>query len=150
MSWVERRGRLDCLTVGVLSRSSSGSIIGRDWVCCLVKDGGLSGFCDGSEHRSWTGLYGAAGVMAGINAGVASTLGGGVVCRSLGWTVERGMGGGLASWRGAWHVIGVTGRTLDGRIDGGALGLQLLATTVSLLLSSLDRMWNGLLLRVWH
>jgi hypothetical protein len=83
--------------------------------------------------------------MAGINAGVAGTLGGGV------WTVEGEIGGGgLANRRGAWRIGGFTGRILDGRMVGGALGLQLLATTVSSLSSLSYRMWDGLLLhRSW-
>jgi hypothetical protein len=56
MRWEERRGWLDGLVVGVLYRSSSGSTMGREWVCCLVKDSGSSGFFDGTGHRSWTGL----------------------------------------------------------------------------------------------
>jgi hypothetical protein len=88
--------------------------------------------------------------MAGITACVACTLGGGVVVRHLGWTVEGGIGGGLASRRGVRSIGGFTGGILDGRMVGGTLGLQLLATTVSSLLSLLERMWNGLLLRIWH
>jgi hypothetical protein len=56
MSHVEHLDGLDGLVVDVLSRSSSGSTIGTEWVCCLVKDSGLSGFWDGSGGRSWTGL----------------------------------------------------------------------------------------------
>jgi hypothetical protein len=88
--------------------------------------------------------------MAGINAGVAGTLGGGVVGKSLGWAVEGEIGGGLANWHGAWRTGGFTGRILDGRMVGGALGLQLLATTVSSSSSLSYRMWSGFLLRVWH
>jgi hypothetical protein len=54
--------------------------------------------------------------------------------------VEGGIGGGLASRRGAWCVGGLTGGALDGETVGGALGLQLLAITVSSLSSSLVRM----------
>jgi hypothetical protein len=39
---------------------------------------------------------------------------------------------------------------MAGMMVGGALGLQLLATTVSSSLSSSERMWDGLLLRVWR
>jgi hypothetical protein len=88
--------------------------------------------------------------MAGINAWVACTLDGGVVGRRLGWIVGGGIGGELAIRRGTWHVRGFTGGILDGRMLGGALGLQLLANTVSSLLSSLERMWNRLLLQVLH
>ncbi len=56
MRWVERRGRLDGGVGGVLSRSSSSSTIGREWVHCLLYDSGLSGFFDGTGCRSWTGL----------------------------------------------------------------------------------------------
>jgi hypothetical protein len=83
--------------------------------------------------------------MAGINARVAYILGGGVVGRCLGGTGGGGIGGGLVSRRSAWRVDGLTGGTLDGRMVGGALGLQLLATTVSSSLSLSERMWNGLL-----
>jgi hypothetical protein len=78
--------------------------------------------------------------MAGINAQVAFTLGGGVVGRRLGETVEGGIGGGLASQCGAWRKGGFTGGILDGRMVGGALGLQFLATTVSSSLSLSERM----------
>jgi hypothetical protein len=87
--------------------------------------------------------------MAGIIAWVACTLGGGVVGRCLGWTVGGGIGGGLTSWSGTWRVERFTGRILDGRMAGGSLGLQFLATTVSSSSLLLERMWNGLLLRIW-
>jgi hypothetical protein len=77
------------------------------------------------------GLKGAVGVMARINARVVCTLSGGVVGRHLGWTEGGWIGGGLVSRRSAWRVGGFTGRTLDGETVGGALGLQLLAITVS-------------------
>jgi hypothetical protein len=74
----------------------------------------------------------------------------------VGWWVgalvgqkEEGFVGGLVSWRGAWRIHGFTGGTLDGEMVRGALGLQLLATTVSSSSSSSVRMWNGLVLRVW-
>ena len=63
-------------------------------------------------------MWGAVGVMAGMIAGMASTLGGGVV-------------GGFSSRRVHWHVGGFRNRPLVGRFVGGARGLQLLATTVS-------------------
>ena len=78
--------------------------------------------------------------MAGINAWVACTLGGGAVGRRLGGTEGGEIGGGIVNRRGAWHVGGSTGGTLDGEMVGGALGLQLLAITVSLLLSLSVRM----------
>ncbi len=78
--------------------------------------------------------------MAGINAWVACTLGGGVVGRRLGGTEGGGIGGGLISRRGAWRVFGFTGGTLDGETVGRALGLQLLVITVSSLSSSSVRM----------
>jgi hypothetical protein len=69
--------------------------------------------------------------VAGINAWVACTLGGGVAGRHVGGTEGGGTGGGLVSQRGAWHLSGFTGGTLDGETVGGALGRQLLAITVS-------------------
>ncbi len=57
--------------------------------------------------------------------------------------------GGTVGWRGAWCIGGFTGGILAGVMVGGALGLQLLATTVSSLSSSSERIWNGLLLHLW-
>jgi hypothetical protein len=79
-------------------------------------------------------------VLAGIKAQVACTLGGGVVGRRIGGAEGGGIGGGLISWRGGWRVGGFTGGALDGEMVGGALGLQLLAITVSSLSSLLVRM----------
>ncbi len=78
--------------------------------------------------------------MAGINARVACTLGGGVAGRHVGGIEGGGIGGVLVSQHGAWRVGRFTGGALDGEMVGGALGLQLLAITVSSLLSSLVRM----------
>ncbi len=78
--------------------------------------------------------------MAGINACVACTLGGGVVGRRIGGAEGGGIGGGLISRCGAWHVCGFAGRALDGETVGGALGLQLLAITALSSLSSSVRM----------
>ncbi len=50
-----------------------------EWVGCLVPAGVLLGFLVGLGHRSWMQVWGAAGVMAWMLAGMASTLGGGVV-----------------------------------------------------------------------
>ena len=80
------------------------------------------------------------GVMAGINAWVACTLGGGVVGRHIGGAEGGGIYGGLVSCHGAWRVGGFTGEALDGETVGGALGLQLLAITVSSLSSLSERM----------
>jgi hypothetical protein len=78
--------------------------------------------------------------MAGINAWVDCILGGGMVGRRIGGTEGGGIGGELVNWRGAWRLGGFTGGALNGETDGGALGLQLLAITVSSSLSSLVRM----------
>jgi hypothetical protein len=69
--------------------------------------------------------------MAGTNARVAYTLGGGVVGRRVGGADGGGIGGGLISPHGTWRVGGVTGGALNGETVGGTLGLQLLAITVS-------------------
>jgi hypothetical protein len=119
------------LVVGVLSRSSSDSTTGREWVCCLVYNSGWIGFCGGTGHRSWMGLLGVVGVMAGINAQVACTLGGGVVGRHVDGAEGRRLGGRLISWHRDWCIDSFTGRALDSETVGGALGLQLLAITVS-------------------
>jgi hypothetical protein len=78
--------------------------------------------------------------MARINAWLACTLRGVVVLRCLGGTEGGGIAGGLVSQRGDWRVGGFTGGTLDGEMVGGALGLQLLAITVSSLSSLSVRM----------
>jgi hypothetical protein len=78
--------------------------------------------------------------MAGINARVACSLGDGVVGRYLGGTEGGGIGGGCVSRRGALRIGGFTGGILDGRMFGGALGLQLLVITVSSLSPSSVRM----------
>jgi hypothetical protein len=96
----------------------------------------------------WTVLYGAAGVMVGLTVWVVYTLRGGVVGRRLGGTVGGGIGVVIVGRHGAWRVGGFTGGILAGMMVGGALGLQLLATTVSSLSSLLERMWNGLILHV--
>jgi hypothetical protein len=140
MRRVEHQDWLEGLLVGLLSRSSSGLTRGREWVCCLVYASGWIGFCVGTGRRSWTGLQDAVGVMAGINARVACTLGGGVVGRCVGGIAGGGIGVGLVSQHGTWHVGGFTGGALDGEMVGGALELQLLAMTVSTLLSLLVRM----------
>jgi hypothetical protein len=88
--------------------------------------------------------------MVGLTVWVACTLSGGVVGRCLGGTEGRGIDVEIVSWRSTWHVSGFTGGILAGMMVGGALGLQLLATTVSSLLSLLERMWNRLLLGVRH
>jgi hypothetical protein len=62
------------------------------------------------------------GVMARMNARVACTP----MC--LGGTEGGGIGDGLVSRRGAWRIRGFTGGTLDGRMVGGALGIQFMAT----------------------
>ncbi len=51
---------------------------------------------------------------------------------------------------GATLGMGFTGRILAGMTVVWAPGLQLLGTTVPSLSSLSERMWNGLLLHVWH
>ncbi len=79
MSQVERCGGADGLMVGISSRSSSGSTMGSEWVGCLIPAGILLGFLVGLGRRSWMRVWGAAGVMAWMLVGMASTLGGGMV-----------------------------------------------------------------------
>ena len=78
--------------------------------------------------------------------GGSNTLGGGVLDGVLGWTLV----GWLASWISGWRACMTAGRLIGCGLGCGLHGLQLLATTVSTLLSSLVRRWNGLLLRVWR
>jgi hypothetical protein len=68
--------------------------------------------------------------MAGINGWVVCTLGGGVVGWHFGGAKRGGIGGGLVSQCGVWHIGGFVGGALDGATVGGTLGLQLFAITV--------------------
>ncbi len=89
-------------------------------------------------------------VMAGMMAGMASTLGGGAMRGLLDRRVVEGFVCRFASWRVHWRAGGFLVRSLAGMLGGGTRGLQLLATTVlSSLLSLSARIWNGLLLPVW-
>jgi hypothetical protein len=76
---VEHLRGVDALMVGISSRSSSGSIIGREWAVRLVLTGGLFGVLGGLDYRSWMWAWGVVGVMAGMIDGLASALGGDVV-----------------------------------------------------------------------
>ncbi len=66
--------------------------------------------------------------MAGINARVACTLGGGVVGRRLGGTEGGGIGSGLVIRRGTWRIGGFTGglmvRWLEGHLGYSCWRLQ--------------------------
>jgi hypothetical protein len=148
MIWVEHHGGVDARMVGILSCSSSGSTIGREWAVCLVITGGLFGVQGGVGSKSWMWAWGVMGVMAGMIDGLASTLGGGVTRELLGWRVDGGFDGCFARWRIHWRAGGFPGRSLGGRLGGGTCGLQVLATTVMPLLSLTARIWNGLLLQV--
>ena len=95
--------------------------------------------------------WGVMDVMAGMIAGMASTLGGGTVQGLL----DRRVGGGFVGWFAMWCILWCAGeflgRLLGDRLSGGTHGLQLLATTVlSSLLSLSARIRNGLLLRMWR
>jgi hypothetical protein len=153
MSLVERRGGKAGLVVGISSRSSSGSTMGIEYVVGLVCAVGLLGFFSlGLGCRSWMGTCGAVCAVACTVDGLASTLGGGEAGGLLGWRV----GGGLLGWFTSWRVGRFVGwltswrfgrflgwlasRSLVGRVGGGSRGLQLLATTVSSLSSSSERM----------
>ena len=96
-------------------------------------------------------MRGAVGVMAVMYDGMVSTLGDGASGRQLNWRVDGGFVGWFATWRVRGRSGGILGLSLGGRLGGGRRGLQLLATTVSSLLSSLKaRIWNWLLLHVWR
>ncbi len=64
----------------------------------------------------------------------------GVVGRRIGGAEGEGIGSGLVSRHGAWRIGGFTSGALDGDTVGGALGLQLLAITVSSSSSLSERM----------
>ncbi len=70
--------------------------------------------------------------------------------RRLSGTVGGGISVVIVSRHGAWWVGGFTGGILAGMMVGGALGLQLLATTMSSLSSLSEKMWSRLLLHVWR
>jgi hypothetical protein len=147
---VEQRGGVVALLVGTLSLSSSGSTIGRAWGGRLAMFGGLLCVLVGVGCRSWMWMWGVVGVLAVVYVGMVSTLGDGALGGQLNWRVDGGLVGWFATWRFRGRAGGILGLSLDGRLGGGSCGLQLLATTVSSLSSSLvARIWNGLLLRVW-
>jgi hypothetical protein len=91
------------------------------------------------------------GVMAVMYDGLVSTLGDGALGRQLNWRVDGGFVGWFATRRVRGSAGGILGLLLDGRLGSVRRGLQLLATTVSSSSSSsVARIWNGLLLRVWR
>ena len=96
-------------------------------------------------------MRGAVGVKAMMYDGLVSTLGDGASGRQLNWRVDGGFVGWFATWSVSGRACGILGLLLGGRLGGGRCGLQLLATTVSSSSSSSEaRIWNGLLLHVWH
>jgi hypothetical protein len=123
--------------------------MGSEWVSCLLPAGGLPGFLDVLGCRSCIRVWGAVGVMAWTIDGIASTLGGGVMGGLPAWKVGGRLLGCFVGWCIGRHIGGFPCRSLAGRLGGGIHGVQLLATTVSMLSSSLARMWNGLLLQAW-
>jgi hypothetical protein len=94
MSWVVHFGRAVGLAGGTAMRLSSGSTIGSEWGYCLVLVGCWNGICSWFDLRSWTLLKETMGVVAGMNDGLASTFGGGM----LGWPVV----GWSAVWWTSW------------------------------------------------
>jgi hypothetical protein len=134
ISWVDRRGVVVGQLVGYSSCSLSSSTIGSwwrtaGWVSWPV-------LLDGVRRRSWMKVGGPVGAGIGILVGMVN-----------------GIAGWIASWRFGWLAYwsfgGVTGRLIGCKLGSGLRGLQLLATTVISLSSSLlARIWNGLLLRV--
>jgi len=152
MSLGEHRGGEAGLVVGISSRSSSGSTMGIAYDVGLVRAVGLLGFSVGLGRRSWIGTCGVVCAVTCPVDGLTSTLGGGEAGGLLGWRVDGGLLGWLTSWRirrvAGWltswrvrHFLGwLASRSLLGRVGGGSCGLQLLATTVSSLSSSSERM----------
>ena len=71
--------------------------------------------------------------------------------RQLNWRFDGGFLGWFATRRGRGSAVGILRLLLGGWLGGIRRGLQLLATTVSSSSSSsVARIWNGLLLRVWR
>ncbi len=84
-------------------------------------------------------MYGAVGVIGGLTVWVACTLSSGMVGRCLGGTVGGGIDVENVSQCGTLRVGGFAGGILAGMMVVWALGLQLLATTVSSSTSLLER-----------
>jgi hypothetical protein len=144
-------GGVAALLVGTSSLSSSGSTIGRAWAGQSAMVSGLLCVLGGVGCRSWMWTWGAVGVMAVMYDGMVSTLGDGASGGQLNCRVDGGFVGWFATWRVRGRAGGILGLSLSGRLGGGRRGLQLLATTVSSSSSSPEaRIWNGLLLHVWH
>ena len=99
-------------------------------VLCAV---GLLSLFVGLGRRSWMGTVGACRLLLITLVMVEDTLGDGIVGSPLCWR-----------WHGRCCVAIVlgwlAGRSLVGRLGGGVHGLQLLATTVTSLSSSSERM----------
>ena len=135
MILVERRGGVGTWMVGGLGRSVSG-LMTVYWGGVAIEIGRARLWWPG--RMSW--MVTAEVFLGGPSVGIG--INGGLACRkTLGRCVGgRGIGVGLA--------VGRRGSSRSGR---GALGLQLLCTTVSSssLSSSVSvRIWKGLLLRV--
>ncbi len=124
--------------------------MGSEWVGCLLPARGLLVFLDVLGRRSCIWVWGAVGVMAWTFDGIASTLRGGVMGGLPAWKVGGRLVGCFVGWRIGWCIGGFPCRSIVGRLGGGIRGVQLLAATVTTSSSSLARMWNGLLLRVWR
>ncbi len=146
---MEHLGGAGSLVV-VSLRSSSGSTMGSEWVGCFLPAGGLLGFLDVLGRRSCIRVSCAMGVMAWTIDGIASILDGGVMGGLPTWKVGGRLVGCFVGWRIGWRIVGFLCRSPVGRLGGGIHGVQMLATTVLTSSSSLARMWNGLLLRVWR
>ncbi len=96
-------------------------------------------------------MWGAVGVMVVMHFGLVSTLGDGASGRQLNWRFDGEFVGWFAVRIGRGRAAGILRLSLGGCLGGIRRGLQLLATTVSSSSSSsVVRIWNGLLLRVWR
>ncbi len=134
ISWVDCRGVVVGRFVGYSSRASSSLTIGSWW--CTAGWVLWLALLDGVGRRSWMKVGGPVGAAVGILVGMVNGISGWIVS----WRFV---------WLASWSFGGVTGRLIGCRLGSELRGLQLLATTVISLSSSLSaRIWNGLLLHV--
>jgi hypothetical protein len=95
---------------------------------------GLLCVLDGVGCRSWMWICGAVGVLAMMIEGMANILSDGALGGQLNWRVDGGLVGWFANLWVSGRAGGFLGLLLGGRLGGGRRKLQLLVTSVFILI----------------